>query len=180
MLALPLSTVERAGTGDLISRTTNDIDALSETVRFAVPSVLVAGVTTTLTLAATFLAGWLVALPVLVGVPLLWFSTRWYLRRAPDGYLAERAAYAELNGTITETVDGARTVDALSLGRRRVRRTLEDLRTAYGVERYTLRLRVRVVPHRGAHLPAAGLALPAVGRVPRRCTAGPASRRSRP
>jgi ABC-type multidrug transport system fused ATPase/permease subunit len=146
VLALPLSTVERAGTGDLISRTTNDIDALSETVRFAVPSVLVAAVTTTLTLVATFLAGWLVALPVLVGVPLLWLSTRWYLRRAPDGYLAERAAYAELNGTITETVDGARTVDALSLGGRRVRRTLEDLQRAYGIERYTLRLRVVYFP----------------------------------
>ena len=50
--------------------------------------------------------GRLVALPVFVGVPILWVSTRWYLRRAPDGYLAERAAYAELNGTITETVDG--------------------------------------------------------------------------
>ena len=146
VLALPLSTVERAGTGDLISRTTNDIDALSETVRFAVPSVLVATVTTTLTLVATFLAGWLVALPVLVGVPILWLSTRWYLRRAPEGYLAERAAYAEVNGTITETVDGARTVDALSLGPRRVRRTLDDLQAAYGIERYTLRLRMVFFP----------------------------------
>jgi ABC-type multidrug transport system fused ATPase/permease subunit len=142
VLALPLSTVERAGTGDLISRTTNDIDALSETVRFAVPSVLVACVTTVLTLGATFLAGWLVALPVLVGIPLLWGSTRWYLRRAPEGYLAERAAYAEVNGTITETVDGARTVDALSLRGRRIQQTLDDLRAAYGIERYTLRLRM--------------------------------------
>jgi ABC-type multidrug transport system fused ATPase/permease subunit len=142
VLALPLSTVERAGTGDLISRTTNDIDALSETVRFAVPSVLVAAVTTVLTLGATFIAGWLVALPVLVGAPLLWVSTRWYLRRAPEGYLAERAAYAELNGAITETVDGARTVDALSLGDRRVERTSDDLRAAYRIERYTLRLRM--------------------------------------
>ena len=106
------------------------------------PSVLVACVTTVLTLAATFLAGWSVALPVLVGVPLLWGSTRWYLRRAPEGYLAERAAYAEVNGTITETVDGARTVDALGLGERRIRRTLDDLRSAYGIERYTLRLRM--------------------------------------
>jgi ABC-type multidrug transport system fused ATPase/permease subunit len=142
VLALPLSTVERAGTGDLISRTTNDIDALSETVRFAVPSVLVATVTTVLTLGATFVAGWQVALPVLVGFPLLWLSTRWYLKRAPDGYLAERAAYAELNGAITETVDGARTVDALSLGHRRVERTSEDLRAAYRIERYTLGLRM--------------------------------------
>ncbi len=142
VLALPLSTVERAGTGDLISRTTNDIDALSETVRFAVPSVLVACVTTVLTLAATFFAGWLVALPVLIGAPLLYGSTRWYLKRAPEGYLAERAAYAEVNGTITETVDGARTVDALSLRSRRVGRTLDDLGAAYRIERYTLRLRM--------------------------------------
>jgi ABC-type multidrug transport system fused ATPase/permease subunit len=142
VLALPLSTVERAGTGDLISRTTNDIDSLSETVRFAVPAVLVACVTTVLTLGATFLAGWLVALPVFVGVPVLWVSTRWYLNRAPEGYLAERAAYAEVNGTITETVDGARTVDALSLGERRAERTSDDLRAAYGIERYTLSLRM--------------------------------------
>ena len=35
VLALPLSTVERAGTGDLISRTTADVDALARTIRFA-------------------------------------------------------------------------------------------------------------------------------------------------
>ena len=49
------------------------------------------------------------ALPVLVGVPLLWLSTRWYLKRAPDGYLAERAAYAELNGS--DHRDGRRRAD---------------------------------------------------------------------
>jgi ABC-type multidrug transport system fused ATPase/permease subunit len=37
VLALPLSTVERAGTGDLVSRTTADVDALARTVRFAIP-----------------------------------------------------------------------------------------------------------------------------------------------
>lgn len=141
VLGLPLSTVERAGTGDLISRTTNDIDALAETVRFAVPAVLVAGVTTVLTVGATLAAGPLVALPVFVGVPLLLATTRWYLHRAPAGYLAERAAYAELNGTVTETVEGARTVDALGLGARRVERTLADMRAAYRIERYTLGLR---------------------------------------
>ena len=37
VLGLPLSTVERAGTGDLISRTTADVDSLARTIRFAVP-----------------------------------------------------------------------------------------------------------------------------------------------
>ena len=40
VLALPLIDVERAGTGDLLSRTTNDVEALSRTVRFALPEWL--------------------------------------------------------------------------------------------------------------------------------------------
>lgn len=146
VVALPLSTVERAGTGDLVSRTTSDIDSLSWTVRRAVPSVLVAAVTTVLTVAAAFIAGPLVAIPCVVGVPLLWFSTRWYLRRAPAGYLRERASYAVLNGAVTETVDGARTVDALRLGGRRRRRIDADLRECYDAERYTLWLRTLWFP----------------------------------
>jgi ABC-type multidrug transport system fused ATPase/permease subunit len=45
VLALPLSTVERAGTGDLVSRTTADVDALARTIRFAVPETLIAAIT---------------------------------------------------------------------------------------------------------------------------------------
>ena len=139
--ALPLSTVERAGTGDLVSRTTNDVEAISWTVRFAIPSVLVAAVTTVLTALAAAFVGGVVALSLLAGVPLLWVSTRWYLRKAPAGYLRERATYARLNGDVTETVDGARTVDALSLGPRR-RRVIDDaVRGCYAAERYTLALR---------------------------------------
>ncbi len=141
VVALPLSTVERAGTGDLVTRTTRDVDALSHTVRFAVPTILVAGLTTVLTVAAAFVTGALVALAIVVGVPLLWVGTRWYLRRAPAGYLAEMASYAVLNGTVTENVDGARTVEALSLGRERRRRVDRDLERSYRAERYTLWLR---------------------------------------
>ncbi|SDU88332.1 ABC transporter ATP-binding protein [Jiangella alkaliphila] len=141
VLSLPLSTVERAGTGDLVARTTGDIDALSRTVRFAVPEILVAVVTTVLTLAAAVLAGPLVALGAIVGAPLLILGTRWYLNRARAGYLWERAAYATINGTITETVDGARTIEALGLGDVRVTRADDDLREAFAAEKRTLFLR---------------------------------------
>ncbi len=141
VVALPLSTVERAGTGDLVTRTTRDVDALSHTVRFAVPTVLVAGLTTVLTVAATFAAGWLVALPVLLAVPILAIGARWYLKRAPAGYLREGATYAVLNGTVSETVDGARTVEALGLGPSRRRTVDDDLAECYRAERYTLFLR---------------------------------------
>ena len=141
VLALPLSTVERAGTGDLVSRTTADVDALSRTIRFAVPETLIAAVTTLLTVAAAIWVNPLAALPCIAGVPILWAGTRWYLRRAPAGYLWERASYATLAGTVGETVDGGRTIEALGLGEERVRRIDDDLDNAYRAERRTLYLR---------------------------------------
>jgi ABC-type multidrug transport system fused ATPase/permease subunit len=138
---LPLSTVESAGSGDLLTRMTSDVDQLARTVRYAVPEVAIALLTTVLTVAAAFVAGPQVAVAALVVVPPLWLSTRWYLRRAPDGYLRERATYSQMNGGLTETVTGARTVEALGLQERRVQRGDEDIRRAYLAERYTLKLR---------------------------------------
>jgi ABC-type multidrug transport system fused ATPase/permease subunit len=141
VLSLPLSTVERAGTGDLVTRSTGDVEALARTVRFAVPEVLVATVTVVLTVVAAFVTSPLAALPLLSGAPLILLGTRWYLRRAPQGYLREREAYAACNGSLAETVDGAPTGAALGLGRRRLRTSEADLADAHAAERYTLRLR---------------------------------------
>ena len=141
VLALPLSTVERAGTGDLVSRTTSDVDSLARTIRFAVPETLIAAVTTVLTVAAAIWVNPLAAIPCITGVPAIWLGTRWYLKRAPAGYLWERAAYATLTGTVGETVDGGRTVEALGLREERVGRIDADLAEAYRAERRTLYLR---------------------------------------
>jgi ABC-type multidrug transport system fused ATPase/permease subunit len=141
VLGLPLSTVERAGTGDLVSRTTADVDSLARTVRFAVPETLIAAITTVLTVAAAVWISPLAALPCIAGVPLLFFGTKWYLRRAPEGYLWERASYARLAGTVSETVEGGRTVEALGLREERVNRIDDDLDNAYRAEMRTLFLR---------------------------------------
>ena len=146
VLALPLSTVERAGTGDLVSRTTADVDSLARTVRFAVPETVIAAVTVVLTVVAAFWVNPLAALPCLAGVPVLWFSTRWYLRRAPDAYLRERASYATLAGRVGETVEGGRTIDALGLRDERVQRIDADLEEAYRAEMRTLHLRMLWFP----------------------------------
>ncbi|WP_020392014.1 ABC transporter ATP-binding protein [Kribbella catacumbae] len=145
-LALPIGTVERAGTGDLLSRTSRDVDALSRTVRFAVPETIVAFVTVLFTVGAALLVGVWVLVPMLAMVPLLVVSTRWYLRRAKDGYLRENAAYAQLTSSLAETVEGARTVEALQRYEDRVQRTDDDIRGSYNAERYTLFLRTVYFP----------------------------------
>ena len=141
VLALPLSTVERAGSGDLITRTSRDVDSLSRTVRMAVPETLIAMVTFTITIGALVLVSPLLMLPMLIAIPLLYFSTRWYLNRARDGYLRENAAYADMTEGLAETVEGARAVESLGLQRRRDERTATDIGRAFAAERYTLGLR---------------------------------------
>ncbi|MEU6078645.1 ABC transporter ATP-binding protein [Micromonospora sp. NPDC047074] len=146
ILALPLATVERAGTGDLLTRTSRDVSALSRTVRFAVPETLIAVVTGCFVVAALLLVDPLLAVPCLVAVPLLWAGTRWYLRRAPAGYLRENAAYSDITDGISETVEGSRTTEALRQQARRRARVDADIRRSYAAERYTLRLRTVFFP----------------------------------
>ena len=143
---LPLSTVERAGTGDLLSRMTADIDTMARTVRNAVPEVVVAGTTTVLTLVAAFVVAPQVAVASLVGVPPLWVATRWYLKRAPETYLRERRRWARLVGGLTETAEGARTVEAMGLQRRRVAKTDADIGSSFDAEVRSLALRSRWFP----------------------------------
>ncbi|MET8351009.1 MULTISPECIES: ABC transporter ATP-binding protein [unclassified Micromonospora] len=146
ILDLPLATVERAGTGDLLTRTSRDVSALSRTVRLAVPETLIAVVTTGFVIGALLLIGPLLALPCLLAVPLLWAGTRWYLRRAPAGYLRENAAYSDITDGISETVEGSRTTEALRQQARRRARTDVDVRRSYAAERYTLNLRTVFFP----------------------------------
>ncbi|MEV1333498.1 ABC transporter ATP-binding protein [Micromonospora costi] len=146
VLALPLATVERAGTGDLLTRTSRDVSALSRTVRLAVPETLIAVVTVAFILGALLLVGPLLALPCLIAVPVLWAGTRWYLRRAPAGYLRENAAYSDITDGISETVEGSRTTEALRQQARRRARTDADISRSYAAERYTLFLRTIFFP----------------------------------
>nr|MBA2698878.1 ABC transporter ATP-binding protein [Nocardioidaceae bacterium] len=133
--------VERAGTGDLLTRTSRDVEALGWSVRFALPETIIAFVTTVFSIGACILVGAWVLVPLMLGVPLLFVATRWYLRRARDGYLRESASYAAINASLAETAEGARTVEALGLEKRRLDRIDADIAESFAAERYTLMLR---------------------------------------
>lgn len=140
---LPLPVLERAGAGDLVARTTNDIEALSWATRYALPSIFVAAVGVVLTIGAAVLVSAQGTLAVLAGIPLIAVVTVRYLRRARDGYLWERASWGRLNGVAAESVESARTIDALGLGPVRHRRLLDAIDETYAAESYTRHLRVR-------------------------------------
>jgi ABC-type multidrug transport system fused ATPase/permease subunit len=146
-LALPVGVVESAGSGDLLTRTSRDVDQLGWSVRWALPEWTIAVVTAVVTFAAAISVGWWVALPCLLGIPPLVVGLRWYLARAKAGYLRESASYSAINATLTETVEGARTVEALGIGDERIVAIDDDIRESYAAERYTLYLRTVFFPN---------------------------------
>lgn len=146
VLDLPLGLVERAGTGDLITRATSDVDGLAQTVQRALPEIAIAIVTAVLTVAALVWTAPLLALSLVPAALILAPATRWYLRRAPSAYLRERAAQGLVNGLIQESVEAGRTIEAMRLGPDRVVAVDQAVADWVAAERWTLRLRTVYFP----------------------------------
>ncbi|MGW0791985.1 ABC transporter ATP-binding protein [Streptomyces sp. NPDC002911] len=143
---LPPGVLERAGTGDLLSRITTDIDRLANAMREAVPQLAIGVVWVGLLLGALTVTAPPLALAVLIALPVLIGGCRWYFRRAPSAYRSEAAGYASVAAVLAETVDAGRTVESHRLGARRVALSDRRVKEWTAWERYTLFLRSVLFP----------------------------------
>ncbi|SDN76207.1 ABC-type multidrug transport system, ATPase and permease component [Actinomyces ruminicola] len=142
---LPLSVVESAGTGDLLGRTSRDLESIRNVVRRGISQILVIMLTLlTIVVAAVVTSPRLspaLIVPMLAVAPVL----RWYLRHAVPAYRAMNAMWAEVDGVIAETADQAATVDAHALGARRNRILDRAMIEVWSTEQYTLWLRIVLI-----------------------------------
>ncbi|MGP6173298.1 ABC transporter ATP-binding protein [Corynebacterium sp. A21] len=114
-LGLPVHQVEDAGTGDLVSRSTDDVAELSSAVTETVPALSSSVFSIVATVIALMTLNWqFLLIPVLVG-PVYYFAARQYLKRAPQRYAAERAAMAERARRVLEAIRGRATVRAFQM-----------------------------------------------------------------
>ncbi len=141
ILRLPLGQVESASTGDLVTRVTRDVGTMSRSVQFGLPMAIISLLTVSLSVVAMLFNSVLLAVPSLLVIGTSYYAVRSYLRRAPRGYITEGATYSRINTTLTETVEGARTVEALGLSDRRVGQGDDDIEVSAQAERYTMSLR---------------------------------------
>ncbi|MFI6448942.1 ABC transporter ATP-binding protein [Kitasatospora sp. NPDC050543] len=145
-MALPVSVVERAGTGDLTIRGTADVGSVGTALRAAGPDLFIAGIQVPLILAAVFLLDPLLGVCGLAGLLGIWFATRWYLRRAHSAYLAEGAGHSALAEQLSVTASGARTIEAFRLEERHVTASLEKIEQSHRTRLHTLFLRSVLFP----------------------------------
>lgn len=148
---MPGAVVESVGTGELVARTSSDVEVLAGAARSAVPALFIMSL-----LCGGLLVGLVVTSPVLGFVALAAGAVaatpgiRWYLRRSPSLYAHERTVEAARSGDVREVYGGRRALwafGATTTGRRRLRdradRVLAANLTTAGA-RNRLRLSVRV------------------------------------
>jgi ABC-type multidrug transport system fused ATPase/permease subunit len=137
-LVLPQHLVERAGTGDLISRTSDDVTAVAD----AAPAVIgvLTGTTFTIVVSLVGLVAleWPYAAAFVVVMPVYAVAMRWYLRTGPRLYRAERAAMSARAQEIVESQRGHATVVGFGLGERRHHAVMSS---SWGVAVQALRAR---------------------------------------
>lgn len=111
-LGLPVHRVEDAGTGDLVSRSTDDVAQLSTAVTETVPILSSSLFTILATTVALLSLNWQFLLILLLVAPIYYLAARRYLAVAPGRYAAERASMAERARKLLEAIHGRDTVRA--------------------------------------------------------------------
>lgn len=114
-LSLPLARVERAGTGDLLARISDDVAETADAVRNALPALAIAGLAVGLTVAGLAALDRRLALAGLCALPIQAWTVRWYLARASPLYAAECAAGPGRAQQLLDSIGGAATVRAFGL-----------------------------------------------------------------
>lgn len=137
-LTMPQHRVERAGTGDLISRSSDDVTAVADAAPAVIGVLTITAFTIIVSLGGLMALEWPYAAAFAVVLPVYMLALRWYLRTGPAVYRAERAAMSARAQQIVESQRGYATVLGFGFGAQRHRTVLT---TSWAVAVQALRAR---------------------------------------
>ncbi len=146
---LSLSFFERTSTGELMSRVTNDVNALEQFVTHgsaltAVDLLRLVGAAVVL-----FLLDWRLALLVLVPVPLLVIGLRYFNTRIRPVYRRVRDRLGDINARLQDNLSGIRVIQAFGQEERELERFSDESYNYY-------QARVRGIRYWSTFFPALG------------------------
>ncbi|WP_424236690.1 ABC transporter ATP-binding protein [Bhargavaea ginsengi] len=111
---LPVKFFDRRQHGELMSRMTNDIENVSQTLNNSFIQVFSSILTLVGTLAVMISLSPLLTVLTMTIVPLMFAAVRWVTKRTGRLYKAQQRAVGEMNGMIEESISGQRIVKAFS------------------------------------------------------------------
>ncbi len=111
---LSLGYYERNRTGAIISRITNDVEALDQLVTDGISSLVQNSLVLVGTAVVLFLLDWRLALATLIVLPLMAVVTAWFRSRSNRAYRRVRERLGLVTATLAEDISGMRVVQSFS------------------------------------------------------------------
>ena len=131
IVKLPVKYIDSHAHGDIMSRMTNDVDRISNTISSSVAS-LVSGVLTVVGVFGIMIyINWFLALVSTVSIFLTLFVARFLSKMMRKYYKKQQELLGELNGHSEETITGFKTVNAYNhqeLAKKQFNKTSNDLK----------------------------------------------------
>lgn len=115
-LHLETEELERTGTGDLMSRVSDDVRVVAGSLTDAVPLLVNSTLAIVLTVGGLLALDWRLGVAGLLAAPFYALALRWYLPRSGPYYQREREANGERAEALLTGVHASRTLRALGLG----------------------------------------------------------------
>lgn len=111
---LPVTFFDKRQHGELMSRLTNDIENVSQTLNTSFIQVFSSVLTLFGTVAVMLYLSPLLTLLTMIIIPIMFVAMRWITRRTGKLFKEQQQAVGALNGMIEETISGQRIVKAYS------------------------------------------------------------------
>ena len=111
---LSLGFYERNRAGVIISRLTNDVEALDQLVTDGVTSLVQNSLTLVGTAVILFFLDWRLALATLLVMPLMAVATAWFRKRSGRAYRRVRETLGAVTGTLAEDIAGMRVLQSFT------------------------------------------------------------------
>ncbi|WP_168203879.1 ABC transporter ATP-binding protein [Humibacter ginsenosidimutans] len=143
VLGADAAAVERAGSGDVVTRLTADVERLSEAASGTLTAFVSAALSIVAALFGLAVLDWRFALAGLLAVPIQAGTLRWYLRRSGPVYRHARVAESERTQLTLDAVRDSSAIRALRLERRTEASVGAASQSAIGLEAKAVRLSTR-------------------------------------
>ena len=111
---LSLGYYERNRTGAIVSRITNDVEALDQLVTDGISSLVQNTLVLVGTVIVLFLLDWRLALATLIVLPLMGLATAWFRSRSNHAYRRVRERLGVVTATLAEDISGMRVVQSFT------------------------------------------------------------------
>ncbi len=111
---LSLGYYERNRTGAIVSRITNDVEALDQLVTDGFSSLVQNSLLLIGTVVVLFLLDWRLALATLIVLPLMALATAWFRTRSNHAYRRVRERLGVVTATLAEDISGMRVVQSFT------------------------------------------------------------------